>query len=126
MTDAPDYDAIEALRAKAEWGEWRVSTVGGVNIYASAFEEGYETHVADCTDDDPFDRKSIPNAELIVAAVNALPALIARCRELEAKVAGIRAAIDRADPPGRWRAGTPAVSVPALRSILDSTGDPTP
>ena len=79
-----DLDRLEALRAAAEWGTWHVAE--GSQVHARAFEDEVATFVADCLHpDDPFDRKATPNAELIVAAVNALPDLIARVRDAEAK-----------------------------------------
>lgn len=69
-----DLDKLEALRAKATPGEWRVIKI---EQESQIWSGTYVGKTRDYQGDD---------AALIVAAVNALPALIARIRELEAEV----------------------------------------
>lgn len=71
---APDLDALEALLGKATPGPWGQEPFGLI-VSQEENESGKHALIADPTGD--------ANAALIVAAVNSLPALIARVRELE-------------------------------------------
>jgi len=76
----PDLDALAALLAKATPGPWDAP-----NGETMIDRVGTEDPVADAY--------HYEDAALIVAAVNALPALIARVRELKQEQATLRAAL---------------------------------
>ena len=83
----PDLDALAALLDKATPGLWRVDCVGEDEemvmrtIHGKPSAGGSEVCIVTTGSYD--DATEAKNAALIVAAVNALPALIARVRELE-------------------------------------------
>lgn len=87
-----DLDALEAIHAKATPGEWSYSVtpygtcwvLDSAPAHAIACGAGYEPN-------------TLENAAAIVAAHNALPALIARVRELEAENERFRAALTKID-----------------------------
>ena len=130
MSDAPDYDAIEARANAATPGRWVYSDViegdhnvthGGWDV-ARCSDGGYARAKEGSTDLD-IHEQAAKNAEFIAHARTDVPALIARCRELEAKVAAVRVEADSAlahPDPYLWQVGH------AIEAILDSTGDPTP
>lgn len=82
---APDLNELEALLAKATPGPWEVQNDGwSIRVEQSDTEKERGWRVATTYASGPHRaQQQIADAELIVAAVNALPALIARVRELE-------------------------------------------
>jgi hypothetical protein len=70
-------DELEKLLAEATQGEWYRSN-------DMVFVVGEDRPVAECEPVEGYFRKHHANAALIVAAVNALPAHLARIAELEA------------------------------------------
>jgi len=70
--DGPDYDALEAVVAAATPGPWEVQACCPGNLHYE-IGDGLGLVAADSQD--------IADADLIVAAVNALPDLLARARE---------------------------------------------
>lgn len=101
LTPIPDseLDALERLREKAEPGPWRA------DVYGDGFQVAIATPL--------FPAIGLANrwddANLLVAAVNALPRLIRTVREQRAEIARLRAQVDAArkaleqvmTPPGR-------------------------
>ena len=81
----PDLDALEALAAKATPGPWWQEPFGLI-VSQNENESGKRAFIAAPTGD--------ANATLIVAAVNTLPALIKRVRELERERQNYRAMRD--------------------------------
>lgn len=62
--------------------------------------------------------RDLPEYRLLSRAEADRQRLVRDTSELLAVVREVAAAIDRADPPGRMKAGTPTVSVAQLRSAL--------
>ena len=97
IVTAPDLSALESLLAKATPGPWRNERTGDEEtvmriIHGRRSAGGSEVCIV--TTGSYNDATEAGNAALIAAAVNALPALIARVRELERErgAAGYRAA----------------------------------
>jgi len=134
MSDAPDYDAIEARTNAATVGPWLIDAgVDGAGwVFVGNRSDGRDFGLWEIvhSSSDPLRdltpkaaQREVADAEFIAHARTDVPALIARCRELEAKVAAVRveAASALAHPdPYLWQVGH------AIEAILDSTGDPTP
>ena len=113
-----DYDALEAVAAAATPGPWEVQACCPGNLHYE-IGDGLGLVAADSQD--------IADAALIVAAVNALPDLLARARERDAAIDerdrlrdGIEALVSR------WSfsvdIGRPTV-IDNLRTLLDQTAN---
>ena len=83
---APDLDALDALLASADALPWEVQKDGWtIRVEQKDTEQARGWRVAMTHNSGPNRvEREVANAELIVAAVNALPALIARLRAAEA------------------------------------------
>lgn len=97
MTDPLDLDALAAMEAAATPGPWQVER-GGDDQDLPGFREGlYVSSRAAVEQDDPPLTGPLHNphdAWFLVEARNALPALIDRVRELEARIDAVRALMD--------------------------------
>ena len=90
---APDLDALDALLASADALPWEVQKDGWtIRVEQKDTEQARGWRVAMTHDSGPNRvEREVANAELIVAAVNALPGLIARLRAAEADAERYRA-----------------------------------
>lgn len=125
---APDVAALEAARAAATTGEWAVywgthiasgvvvTSPGGVQVDYGICEMEDEDDRA-CSDNEQNPASPSADAALIVAAVNALPGLLAAVRERDALRAGIvRLAME--DDAARDDYGFRARNRDRLRALL--------
>lgn len=104
-----DLDGLEALRAKAAQGEWQL--IDGEAVVTDYRVEG-EKRIAnwiaeiDHINQEDFEQggdwdgsdSALANGELMVAAVNALPALISRIRTLTGERDEARSQLEEVEP----------------------------
>jgi hypothetical protein len=90
---ALDLDALEGLLAAVPRDPWRHDGVGRIEFLDGAGEHGDYMGGFEGPDPNVGFPGYLAEADLVVAAVNALPALIRRLREAEAKVGFLEAAL---------------------------------
>ena len=113
-----DLDRLEALRAAATPGEW--------TTYPSRSGRPGLVHIK--IPDSMHPTAWPADANLIVAAVNALPDLTGRIRELEGREAKLRELADKWESDAKTRTQVDAYVRSAayqIRTILDSKGEST-
>ena len=128
---ADDWADLARLAEAATPGPWEVDdddcgmATPDAPMVATPWVGGRRTHIVG-SPVRPHGKPLPENAEFIAAAN---PATIlrliaevdrwkARATHADSKLAVVAAAIDRADPPGRMKVGTPSVSVAVLRAAL--------
>jgi hypothetical protein len=122
-------DQLDELRAKATAGEWHVAKSGGIDAgdYDTVLGGGPVDCMAYCYGgSSTIEGDNLPaDADFIVAAVNALPELIAELRKRDAAVRAVLAVVDALDevcePGARNLVNAPTVSR-AIRAAIGGDG----
>lgn len=109
MTKLADLAALRALLEQGTPGPWEVDpevrTANICTIYHTADAQGW-THVSGEMGRNPDRAENTANAALIVAAVNALPALLAEVEGLRRDMATLSGALASSWYYGDWKAET--------------------